>query len=80
MASASSIIIIIAIALFAIGAIWLAFNKAKIKGKVGEFEVSAILATLSKDHYMVFNNITLPSKFGTTQIDHIVVSIYGILS
>lgn len=78
MASASSIIIIIAIALFAIGAIWLAFNKAKIKGKVGEFEVSAILATLSKDHYVVFNNITLPSKYGTTQIDHVVVSIYGI--
>ena len=78
MTSASSIIILIVIALFVIGAFWLAFNRAKIKGKVGEFKVSAILATLSKDNYFVFNNITLPSKFGTTQIDHVVVSVYGI--
>ena len=78
MPSVSSVIVLIAIALFAIGAIWLAFNKAKIKGKIGEFEVSAILATLSKDNYVIFNNVTLPSKYGTTQIDHIVVSIYGI--
>ena len=78
MSSFSSILILIVIALFAIGFIWLAFNRAKIKGKMGEFEVSAILATLSGNDYIVINNITLPSKFGTTQIDHIVVSIYGI--
>lgn len=78
MSSVTSILILIAIALFAIGIIWLAINKAKIKGKVGEFEVSAILATLSSNEYIALNNLTLPSKYGTTQIDHIVVSIYGI--
>lgn len=78
MASTSSIITLIVIVLFAIGSLWLAFNRAKIKGKMGEFEVSAILATLSKENYVVFNNITLPSKYGTTQIDHVVVSVYGI--
>lgn len=78
MSSVSSILFLVVIALFAVGFIWLAFNRAKIKGKMGEFEVSAILATLSGIDYIVINNITLPSKFGTTQIDHIVVSIYGI--
>lgn len=75
MSSGLSIIILV---LIAIGIIWLAFNKAKIKGKVGEMEVSTILATLSSNNYFTINNITLPSKYGTTQIDHIVVSIYGI--
>lgn len=78
MSSVSSILFLVVIALFAVGFIWLAFNRAKINGKMGEFEVSAILATLSGNDYIVINNITLPSKFGTTQIDHIVVSIYGI--
>lgn len=78
MSSVSSILLLVVIALLAVGFFWLAFNRAKIKGKMGEFEVSAILATLSGNDYIVINNITLPSKFGTTQIDHIVVSIYGI--
>jgi hypothetical protein len=58
MSSASYIIFLIAIALFAIGFIWLAINRAKIKGKVGEMEVSAILATLSGNEYFTINNIT----------------------
>lgn len=78
MSPAFSIIVYLLVALFVVAFIWLAVNKAKIKGKVGELEVSTILATLSKNKYSVLNNITLPSKYGTTQIDHIVVSIYGI--
>ena len=58
--------------------VWLGINMPKIKGKMGEFNVSVVLATLPKDEYQVINDIIIPSKYGTTQIDHVVVSIYGI--
>lgn len=45
---------------------------------IGEAQVSTILSTLPKKEYRVLNNIMLPTVYGTTQIDHIVVSVYGI--
>lgn len=45
---------------------------------MGEFNVSVVLATLPKDEYQVINDIIIPSKYCITQIDHVVVSIYGI--
>jgi hypothetical protein len=33
---------------------------------------------LPKEQYEVIHNVTLPTEDGTTQIDHIVLSIYGI--
>ena len=49
------------------------------KGISGEFIVN-ILATLflSKDKYHLLKNVTLPTGGGTTQIDHIIVSKYGV--
>lgn len=46
----------------------------------GEFEiVSALAANLSHQEYFIFNNLIIPSGvLGTTQIDHVVVSRYGI--
>ena len=49
-----------------------------IKGKKGEFIVSFILNRLPKNRYLVINDIMLKSEEGTTQIDHIVLSKYGI--
>jgi restriction system protein len=49
------------------------------KGVIGEFQVN--LATnrhLDKNIYTLFKNVTLPTEDGTTQIDHIIVSKYGI--
>ena len=46
-------------------------------GKAGERRVSHKLNWLPKE-YIVLNDIMLPSNYGTTQIDHIVVSPYGI--
>lgn len=46
-------------------------------GKAGERWVSHKLNWLPKE-YIVLNDIMLPSNYGTTQIDHIVVSPYGI--
>lgn len=51
----------------------------KLKGWVGEFGISRILSNLSDEEYYTFNDVVLLSeKDITTQIDHIVVSIYGI--
>ncbi len=49
-----------------------------VKGKVGEATVASILATLPKSKYIVLNNIMLRNDYGTSQIDHVVVSEYGI--
>ncbi len=48
------------------------------KGKAGEKTVSRKLSRLPKDKYKVLNDIMLATPKGTTQIDHIVVSICGV--
>jgi len=49
------------------------------KGIIGEFLVNtATKLKLNKDDYHLIKNITLPTEDGTTQIDHIIVSEYGI--
>lgn len=50
----------------------------KIKGWIGEKAVSGILSSLSQEKYRVLNNVMLQTDRGTTQVDHIVVSVYGI--
>jgi len=48
------------------------------KGIIGEFIVNlSTKLMLNKDEYHLIKNITLPTDDGTTQIDHIIVSIYG---
>lgn len=59
--------------------IFLARNSAKIKGKVGEIKTSLRLNHLTNNEYKVLNNIILKTKNNrTVQIDHIIVSVYGI--
>ena len=49
------------------------------KGIFGEFQVNlAAKLFLSKKDYHLIKNVTLPTEEGTTQIDHIVVSKYGV--
>ena len=58
-------------------ALWL--GSAKQKGKRGEMRVFNILTQGLPDGYIILNDIYLPSVGDTTaQIDHIVVSQYGI--
>ncbi len=52
--------------------------KPKIKGFIGEKTVSVILAKLNKDKYKVLNDIIIKNGYKTSQIDHLVVSNYGI--
>lgn len=50
------------------------------KGVLGEFQVNLIAKLrLDKNVYKLFKNITLPTENGgTTQIDHVIVSPYGV--
>lgn len=61
-------------------AILVAFIKsAWFKGLIGEFviNVSARLL-LDKNKYHLIKNVTLPTNGGSTQIDHIIVSEFGV--
>jgi len=50
-----------------------------IKGVIGEFQVNlAAKFLLDKHIYTLFKNVTLPTEDGTTQIDHVIVSRYGV--
>ncbi|WP_107853046.1 nuclease-related domain-containing protein [Oceanimonas marisflavi] len=53
-------------------------KSAWFKGYFGEFLVNRMLAQLPENEYTILKNITLPSGDGTTQIDHVVVSEFGI--
>ena len=49
------------------------------KGVFGEFQVNLLLKLfLPKRAYHLIKNVTLPAEGGTTQIDHILVSKYGV--
>lgn len=64
--------------IISICAIIIAKYRAHIKGILGEKTVAGILKTLPEAKYRILNDIMLETKYGTTQIDHIVVSVYGI--
>lgn len=52
--------------------------KPQIKGWMGEKIITIILSRLPKDQYIVLNNLLFDTENGTTQIDHVIVSVYGI--
>lgn len=54
-------------------------NTPQHKGKIGEGKVQNLLMQLP-DEYLVMNDIMLRTYSGTTQIDHIVVSRYGVFA
>lgn len=55
------------------------FKSPWFKGVLGEFQVNLLLKLfLSKDKYRLIKNVTLPTEDGTTQIDHVLVSKYGV--
>lgn len=50
----------------------------EIKGRAGENRVSAILNRLPNEKYIVLDDILLKTSRGTSQIDHVVLSEFGI--
>lgn len=70
------LLIIIFVLVILIGAY---FRSPTVRGAIGEKKVSTSLELLlpSKD-YVIFNDVTLPLGRSSTQIDHIVVSPFGV--
>ena len=49
------------------------------KGVMGEFVINfSTKFLLDRNDYHLIRNVTLPTENGTTQIDHVIVSIYGV--
>lgn len=73
-------LIIILIAVIFIFLIYLVKrNSAKRKGKRGEKRIISILSKLPEE-YTILNDLVFRTEKGTTQIDHIVVSKYGVFA
>lgn len=64
--------------LFVVIAIIFRATVPRFKGYLGEKSVAIILSFLPSDKYYVVHDVLIKSGYRTTQIDHIVVSIYGI--
>lgn len=56
---------------------WKLFS-VNIKGAIGEKRIASLLYFLDKSNYKVINNIVLEVDGKTTQIDHIVISDFGV--
>lgn len=54
------------------------FKSPSIKGNIGEKKVANALSTLDDKEYKVVNNLIIRTDRGTSQIDHVVISVYGI--
>jgi hypothetical protein len=51
----------------------------RFKGAMGEARVRRLLAAmLEKNRYTILNDVIIPSHGGTTQIDHVVISQFGV--
>ncbi len=66
------------IILIAVLVIIIKIFKSRIKGAIGETVVASRLSGLPMEQYRVINDVMLYTDYGTTQIDHVVVSVYGI--
>lgn len=65
--------------IFGLAIVALIFNTPVVKGYFGELSIRIWLSFLDKNKYRVINDVMIPSGVGkTAQIDHIVISIYGI--
>lgn len=67
------IFVLLIVLFFVLYIIWI-----KTKGGRGEKQVSVLLALLPKDKYKVINNLLIQQDGYSSQIDHVVVSIYGV--
>ncbi|ENV09335.1 hypothetical protein F966_01992 [Acinetobacter higginsii] len=60
-------------------AILVYLNSPYFKGRIGELMVAAHVKKGLGEEYMLLNNVTIPDgEQGTTQIDHILISPYGV--
>jgi len=74
----SVLIVISFIVIYVIITVFNRGNSAKTKGARGEYKVERKLRKLNKKEYVIFNDIYIKIDGIITQIDHLIVSIYGI--
>jgi restriction system protein len=70
--------LIFGLALASVFAVFMRWLKSQGKGMIGEMVVNSRLRQLPTDVYHLIPDLMLPIDGGTTQIDHVVVSRYGI--
>lgn len=65
--------------IIALGVIGVILSLPSVKGYLGELRIRLWLKFLDKKKYRIINDVMIPAGEGkTSQIDHIIVSIYGI--
>lgn len=69
---------LIIIITFLIFVLIITIYKAKIKGIFGEKGTSFFLSQLDKNKYLIINDVMVEVEGKTSQIDHLVVSNYGV--
>jgi hypothetical protein len=72
------IIIIVIFVLYKIAIFIHRRNAPKIKGDKGEYRIARRLNKLKRKGYIVLNDVLIETDRGSSQIDHVVVSVYGI--
>ncbi|MES0342406.1 MAG: nuclease-related domain-containing protein, partial [Candidatus Humimicrobiaceae bacterium] len=69
------------VAIFVFGAVIpgvIKILKPRMKGFIGEKTVALLLATLDRKKYRTINDLIIRVEGKSTQIDHVVISNYGI--
>ena len=62
-----------------VGVVAIILKSPWLKGWIGELQINLVTKFfLSKDAYHLIKNVTIPSDGGTTQIDHVIVSRFGV--
>lgn len=74
----NSVIIAIILIIYASGVFIYKYYIPNIKGAEGEYSIARLLQKLDRKQYKIFNNIYLELNGRSTQIDHLVISVYGI--
>lgn len=74
----SVIFYILLVVTFFVFLIWLRATRRTRRGNRTEAVVAKKLSKLPAEEYIVLNDLMLPTSYGTTQIDHVVLSLYGI--
>ena len=75
----SVISLLISVAIIGLAIFVWSYNSPRQKGKRGEMRIHDILMQLP-DEYHVMDDVMLKTTNGTTQVDHIVVSKYGVFA
>ncbi len=71
------IVVLVIIGVYFVASYLTNLNSAEKKGIRGELHIANVLTELSDDYYII-NNVIYRTEKGTTQLDHIVVSKYGV--